>query len=35
MFENYYTRLPLRREASDPIDLLRKDMAKLQAELAK
>ena len=35
VFENYYTRLPLRREASDPIDLLRKDMAKLQAELAK
>ncbi len=33
VFENYYTQLPLRKEAKDPIDLLKKDMDKLRYEL--
>ncbi|MGN1014500.1 MAG: sugar phosphate isomerase/epimerase family protein [Butyricicoccus sp.] len=35
VFENYYTQLPLRREAKDPIDLLKKDIQKLKYELTK
>ena len=35
VFENYYTKLPLRGEAKDPIDLFRKDIAKLRYELTK
>lgn len=35
VFENYYCRLPLRKEAKDPMDLLKKDMEILRAELAK
>ena len=35
VFENYYTKLPLRGEAKDPIDLLKKDMEKLKHELTR
>lgn len=35
VFENYYSQLPLRKEAADPMDLLRKDINKLKAELSK
>ena len=35
VFENYYTTLPLRGEAKDPIDLLKKDMEKLKHELTR
>lgn len=35
VFENYYTKLPLRREAKDPVDLLRRDMRTLREELEK
>ena len=35
VFENYYTKLPLRKEAEDPIDLFKKDIEKLKRELAK
>ena len=35
VFENYYSQLPLRREAADPMELLRKDVNKLKMELSK
>lgn len=35
VFENYYTMLPLRKEAKDPLDLLKKDIRKLKQELTK
>lgn len=35
VFENYYTKLPLRAEAKDPIDLFKKDFERLKQELAK
>ncbi|MBQ9063422.1 MAG: sugar phosphate isomerase/epimerase [Eubacterium sp.] len=35
VFENYYTQLPLRKEAKDPIDLLKKDIETLKTELMK
>lgn len=35
VFENYYTQLPLRREAKDPLDLFKKDIQKLKQELTK
>ena len=35
VFENYYSQLPLRKEADDPMDLLRKDIHKLKTELMK
>ena len=34
VFENYYSQLPLRKEAKDPVDLLRKDIETLQSALA-
>ncbi|MGI6006418.1 MAG: sugar phosphate isomerase/epimerase family protein [Ruminococcus sp.] len=35
VFENYYSQLPLREEADDPMDLLKKDIHKLKTELKK
>ena len=35
VFENYYTKLPLRREMDDPIDLLKKDIRSLTQALTK
>lgn len=33
VFENYYTKLPLRSEAKDPLELFQKDVQKLKQEL--
>ena len=35
VFENYYPELPLRKEAADPLELFRKDIEKVKAELMK